>query len=535
MRTIDKRALRIGRVLGLLLALCLALAPTAKAGDIEEAEVRAAVETWVRYVTADARPDAVVERMEPYQVDGETVAYIAHLEGGGFCLCGADDLVLPVYFYSPQGTYDPQNPNYQYVLWEIGTRLEYLRKGLDKRDPRVLQHQDALSERASFWQDLIAHRVPRRVESPEAVLTEPISMTLNLTSHWRQGSPYNDQCPELTPGADEHAVVGCNATATAQIMYYWEWPPTGFGYDSVTYHYRWRSDWDSEPLDTDPGIPAKYSGRLQYDSVDDTLQMNGYWDNSIYRSAQGISATVAYQNALAALWNRMTQSTKTPDANFGATTYNWSVIQDTHADPPDAGDIEVAQLNAHVAIAVDTTFGLWGSGSFFGNDVAGLEDHFRYDPDATFDAVADIYSLTEDIQWLRPAGLGGSRASGGGHAWVVSGYNKGTDPNREFWMNMGWGGSSDGWYTFDSAPFPVNHDMMTRIAPQDMVKFVGGGVAGDGSPNDPYENIEEAIANASDGATLIFKAGSDNTFSAATLVIDRPFTLKGKDAIIRRE
>lgn len=189
-------------------------------------------------------------------------------------------------------------------------------------------------------------------------------------------------------------------------MYYWEWPPTGFGYDSVTYHYRWRSDWDSEPLDTDPGIPVKYGGRLQYNSVDDTLQMNGYWDNSIYHSAQGITATVAYQNALAALWNRMTQSTKTPDANFGATTYNWSVIQDIHTDPPDAGDVEVAQLNAHMAIAVDTTFGLGGSGSFFGNDVAGLEDHFRYDPDATFDAVADIYSLTEDIQGLRPAAVG---------------------------------------------------------------------------------------------------------------------------------
>lgn len=102
-------------------------------------------------------------------------------------------------------------------------------------------------------------------------------------------------------------------------------------------------------------------------------------------------------------------------------------------------------------------------------------------------------------------------------------------------MNMGWGGSSDGWYTFDSAPFPLNHDMMTRIAPQDMVKFAGGGVAGDGSPNEPYLGIEEAIAGAPDGATLIFKAGSDNTFSAATLVIDRPFTLRGHDVVIRKE
>jgi hypothetical protein len=151
---------------------------------------------------------------------------------------------------------------------------------------------------------------------------------------------------------------------------------------------------------------------------------------------------------------------------------------------------------------------------------------------AEFGPTADIYSLTEEIQWLRPAGLGGSNASGGGHAWVVHGYNTATDPARQFLMNFGWSGSSDGWYTFDNVPFPLNHDMMTRIAPLDMVKFVGG-VEGDGSPGHPYPNIVEAIADAPNGATLIFKAGSDNLFSGAPLIIDRPFTLKGKDVTIR--
>jgi hypothetical protein len=536
MKQITNRALRTSGILDVLLVLCLILAPASvHASELTEQEVGAALQTWVRHVTADAKPDAVIERMEPHQVKGETVAYIAHLEGGGFCLCGADDLVLPVYFYSPRGTYDSQNPNYQYILWEIGARLTTLQKGLEDGDQKLQPYQQARSERATFWQELIAGRVPARVEGRESPPTEPISMTLNRTSRWDQISPYNDHCPELTPSADEHVFVGCNAVATSQIMYYWQWPTTGLGTDSVIYYYRWRSGWDSEPLATDPGISGDYSGRLRYDSVGHTLQMNGYWDNSIYGSAQGISDSTAYQNALAALWSRMTQATKTPYADFRATTYNWGVIQGTHADPPDAGDAEVAKLNAHVAIAVDTTFGLWGSNSFFGNDVDGLEDHFRYDPDATFGTTPDIYSLTEDIQWLRPAGLGGDRSDGAGHAWVVSGYNTGTDPNREFWMNMGWGGKSDGWYTLDSAPFPLNHGTMTRIAPLDMTKFVGGGVAGDGSPNEPYLGIEQAIAGAPDGATLIFKAGSTNTFSGDPLVINRPFTLRGYNVIIQKE
>ena len=63
---------------------------------LTEEEVRAAVQTWLRNVTADARPDAVVEKMEPHIVDGGTLAYIARLARGGFCIAGADELALPV-------------------------------------------------------------------------------------------------------------------------------------------------------------------------------------------------------------------------------------------------------------------------------------------------------------------------------------------------------------------------------------------------------------------------------------------------------
>ena len=76
---------------------------------------------------------------------------------------------------------------------------------------------------------------------------------------------------------------------------------------------------------------------------------------------------------------------------------------------------------------------------------------------------------------------------------------------------------------------------MTWLAPVNVVKFVGATSAGDGSPSSPYLNIETARDVAPDGATLIFKAGSDNTFAAATLTLSRPMTLKGSDAIIRKQ
>ena len=56
-----------------------------------------------------------------------------------------------------------------------------------------------------------------------------------LTSSWYQGVPYNDYCPW---GDGGRCVVGCVATATAQVMKFWEWPLNGVG----NYQYTWGGD-----------------------------------------------------------------------------------------------------------------------------------------------------------------------------------------------------------------------------------------------------------------------------------------------------
>ncbi|MCP5007831.1 MAG: hypothetical protein GY941_28425 [Planctomycetes bacterium] len=133
--------------------------------------------------------------------------------------------------------------------------------------------------------------------------------------------------------------------------------------------------------------------------------------------------------------------------------------------------------------------------------------------------------LIEDIQWLRPVLI-----EGNGHAWVIYGYKKSTN---QFMVNMGWGGNSDGWYTLDKMRSGIGQNIVKRIAPLDVVRFVGNTTSGDGSPSNPHRNIEEALQNAPDNATLIFKAGSTNTFSTYRLVIDRPLTLKGYNITIQ--
>jgi len=200
---------------------CLAAPPAAGKGGLTAEQVAAAVETWVHGVTADARPDAAVARMEPYGENGETVAYVAYLTDGGFCLAGADYLVLPVYYYSPHGTYDPANPNLRAILDEIGGRLAAYRKA-QVVDAAAKALAEPVTERTALWDALVAGNRPAASKTPKAPQSAPALLVLPVTSTWDQGSPYNDQLPELTPGADEHVVTGCNATATAQIMYYWK-------------------------------------------------------------------------------------------------------------------------------------------------------------------------------------------------------------------------------------------------------------------------------------------------------------------------
>ena len=513
---------------------------------LDEQQIKTAVETWVRTWTPDARPDAVVRSLEPYQEDGETFAYIAHLSGKGFCLCGADKLVLPVTYYSPQGKYDPGSPGCRYLLQEIAARQKYLRTALARNDPELRPYMSELRARASDWSELARGRTP--VTRPNGrQMPVPIAMELDLSCKWHQGTPYNDDLPSLSPNPpwDEPAVVGCNATAMAQTMYYWQWPWQGVGQHKWYYDIRWRTigTWDSEPLAKDPGIPSKWPAyqvgdakyeRLRWNKSTQCLEMTGYWDESLYSVARGLNAKYpAYLTALENLWNRLNLLQKGYTVDPGNTTYDWSLLKDKHVDPPGPDDQEVAELCNHVSNTIESGWGIAGTGSCHVNQAKALKTYFRYDSDAK-EVVTDPNVIVEEIAWLRPAGQGGTTAivDGAGHAWVIHGYDA-SYPNWRFLMNMGWDGNDDGWHTLDNVPggFHLLQTNLIHVAPLS-VRFVGNTALGDGSPDSPFKDIDAALASVPDYTTLIFKAGSVNTFGGSSVVIDRPMTLKGYYAVI---
>jgi hypothetical protein len=526
----------------LIVASVLVASSAVQARPVSESDARAAAETWVRHVTAEARPDASAERVDAVKQNDQTVAYVVHFNGGGFCICGADDVLLPVYAYAPAGEYDDEHPAHRSIVKEMYTRLQLLEMEIKDGDNR---HAGMMTERSLLWRGLIAGDPSVALTPPEAQ-ADPAQLVLPLTSVWGQGPPFSNACPTLPPISANHCVTGCNATAGAQLMYYWKWPWQGVGSASLIYPYRWRANWDSTALATDPGIDPTWNGLLEYNSGGGGwLRINGFWDQSIHGAAEGISDDAGYQGALATLYGRMFLDTTFHTANFGASTYDWNLMQDVYPGSP-AAEAEVAKLMSHVGIGIGTDYGVWGTwGVFEGYDpayrdlVQALRDFFRYDPDLLPGygrGLTQQAAFIEEMQWLRPVAFGGGdTASGGGHAWVLCGYNTTTSPT-EFKMNYGWANVADIlWSTLDTCKFADTNDHIIRIAPRDVVKFVGSATSGDGSPAEPYQNIEAAVASVPDGATLIFKAGSVNTYTSPTLAITRPLILKGQNIAIMKQ
>src|ERR1043166_2108124 len=338
---------------------------------------------------------------------------------------------------------------------------------------------------------------------------------------------------------DEHTVTGCAATSTAQVMYYWQWPPTGEGQTSMDFPIYFRTSWDSEPLASDPGIPATYPwwpNRMRYNASTHQLQINGYWDQSVVNAANQMAmSNPAFQTALTALLSRIGTLTQTQFANHAATNYNFASMRDSVDEPPDAASDAIALLSYHAGVACLMHWGILGSNTGGTEKHHALRDNFRYDSDI-IDGPRDSNLITDEIQWFRPVTLGGS-GSAGGHDWVVYGYNTATDPDRQFKMNFGWGGASNGWYTFDTVntvngSFNMNQWHVARIAPRDVVGFVDSisGASGNGRPFTPYSNLNQAMALAANNTTLVMKAGSTNILSSGA--INRPMILKGIEVTI---
>lgn len=128
----------------------------------------------------------------------------------GFVIVSADTRSVPILGYSFNGNFVRENLPGNMEEWLEGYRTE-IERGIAANAP-----EDGLA--SSQWKRLL--------DGSYTGLPDAKDDDFLVTSQWEQGSGYNMYCPVWN---GEHVVVGCVATAMAQIIRYWQYPTRGFG------------------------------------------------------------------------------------------------------------------------------------------------------------------------------------------------------------------------------------------------------------------------------------------------------------------
>ncbi|MBE6343875.1 MAG: T9SS type A sorting domain-containing protein [Lentimicrobiaceae bacterium] len=310
---------------------------------------------------------------------GEPCFYVFSVSNHGFVIVSADDCAHPILGYSEESAFEADNiaPGLGYMMEIYQEAIEYGKETKATATPEI----------AAEWKSLENSGFVKPAMRGKSV--EPL-----LTTKWNQSWPYNKFCPEQSASwADHgHVVVGCVATAMAQVMAYWDYPTQGTGSHTYT-------------------------------------PVCGDLDQPCYGTPTYPAQTV----------------------NFGATTYDWeNMVDRIDASSPVEQIDAIATLSYHCGVAVDMMYDHHGTGSgaYSGDVITAIKNYFGYAP-----TTITRYNQTPAAEWdamlyesfdrAVPVYYAGSSDEGGGHAFVCDGY----DENGLFHFNFGWGGSSDGYFT----------------------------------------------------------------------------------------
>lgn len=136
---------------------------------------------------------------------GMTSAYVFNnADGNGFRVLAADDAAYAVLGYSDSGSIDPKNmsPEFEFWMQMLGAQME-----------KMISKGVVSGEKAPAY------------DGWERV--EPMVKT-----KWNQGAPYNRESPRM---GNTQTFTGCVATATAQVMNYFQYPDVAQG--SINYYW----------------------------------------------------------------------------------------------------------------------------------------------------------------------------------------------------------------------------------------------------------------------------------------------------------
>lgn len=135
---------------------------------------------------------------------GSTLFYVFNYPQGGFAIIGGDEKANEVLGYSENGSFDIDN---------IPDGLRFMLECYSNDIKRAIADPSLVVPNS-------IRRAPAKAATKQAIA--PL-----MSTTWDQDKPYNNLCPIYS--GSTHCATGCNATASAQVMKYYNWPTTGTG------------------------------------------------------------------------------------------------------------------------------------------------------------------------------------------------------------------------------------------------------------------------------------------------------------------
>ena len=333
--------------------------------------------------------DAQVTESYELTTEKTTLAVVHNLSDDGFIVTAADDNFYPVIAYSWQGSYDPQENaddlQFRFIRDDLALRLQYYR-----------DFPAAAAINQQHWHDLMNMTRPLRTFQ-QWPMDGTTSTDGWCKAVWTQSGIFNEMCPLDSNG--NRSVVGCVATAMAQIMFFHKYAgdPT-FG-NSDNYNSGW---WEVIHIDSDH----------EAHDFPDWAELNGYLDDLVDHFDAGEELT----------------------------------------------NTDLAALNYACGVSVEMSYSADGSGANTSQVGGALRNKFDYDS-ATWDDNNgnNFYTMIANNQkQMQPCEFSiYTEDWNSGHAIVCDGYNN----DNYFHLNYGWGTSNIGWYNLPSG-MPSNYTII---------------------------------------------------------------------------
>ena len=371
-----------------VIILSLFFASSVNAGSVSLEQARSVAGNWMQGSLIEKRllnsPDYQISGEEIIMFNNQPVGYNFILHPVGHIIVPTRDELPAVKLYSYTVTLSMADDS-EVARW-IREELYKLNMALDSHAAELAGVDHTKTRNGRLWALFGKDTASFLRESLQtAAAGETLSLSPLLSTTWDQGNPYNMNTPLWYTG--ERTVTGCAATAMAQILRYWNYPPAGQSSTS----YNWNNG-----------------------SVNQTLSAD--FSSSTYN------------------WSAMTNS-----YGGGSTADQKAAVAKLMSDVGIAFHM-IYGTGAAGGSSANTMDGTTIYPTYF-KYKSTLHAVYRsnYGSDSAWMQV-----FKTEVQNGRPSQFRMRDPSAGGHSIVIDGYKD--SPSEQIHLNLGWSGSYDGWY-----------------------------------------------------------------------------------------